>query len=66
MLKSFWEVLDDPQKSEVSKLVKKVIEDKNIDSQLKILEEISLIIKPELKETYPLYNIKYQKSHFKR
>lgn len=66
MLKSFWEVIDDPQKSKVSKLVKKVIEDKNIDSQLNILEEISLIIKPELKETYPLYNIKHQKSHFKR
>ena len=66
MLKSFWEGLDDPQKSKVSKLVKEVIEDKNIDSQLNILEEISLIIKPELKETYPLYNIKNQKSHFKR
>ena len=66
MLKSFWDGLDDPQKSKVSKLVEKVIEDKNIDSQLNILEEISLIIKPELKETYPLYNIKNQKSHFKR
>ena len=56
LMKNFADSLNESQKTKVSFLVNSIFDEPNIHSQLEKLKEISLVIKPELKKTYPLYN----------
>ncbi len=51
------ESIDDKDKKEISPLIENFKEETDIERKLDILQEISLILHPELKESYPLVNI---------
>ena len=57
MIDEMTENLDEKEKEDILPLIQEFRNETDIDKKLDILQEISLTLHPELKETYPLVNV---------